>query len=625
MKITILNKSLNEHGNTIISFLLEGFPYDVLAEFNKHRLFSISCESSRARKFAAVLQQILYDPFIPLFTQNQPGMSGDPFGDQSKAEQHYLNCREFTTVQAKFMDKLGIHKQDINGLLKPWMKVSQIVTTTHTENFYNLRRGADAKPILRQFADEMYALDRRTEGRLLRYGQWHFPYPELSLRENVAKCGSISYANHQKAADKLKLTALHDKLLVNKHCYDADTEVLTNQGWQYWPNVTPDMELAAVNLQTLESHFELPSQLISYDYQGMMYHIKGKSLDSFVTPGHNMVVSHRKHDGTFTPYQLIPAERMAGRPVRLLASSTLTERRPWELPSNLEIYRSNPDFYKLVGFFVGDGHASVKTQNVTFHLRKNRKVEYLKEICYNLSLTLNISNDGETFTVQSNDIHDYFLRSLYTSSREKCLPNGYLFSDDKYMDALFDGLRNSDGCSKRKTWTYSTTSVTLRDQIQAVAATRQFVAGYYNGLQSEKNTKWKDLFRLNFSERVNPRLETNQKGRSRSVESWVPYQGMVYCATVTTGALITRRNGQVLISGNCVPFEHCAMAFYPGDSIRNSKGEALQIFDHFKPLITLKTNSAYYSQVSVGNFTGFLQYRKFLEFDIPVANYCSNV
>jgi hypothetical protein len=292
MKITILNKSLNQHGDKIISFLLEGFPYDILAEFNKHRLFSISCESSRARKFAAVLQQILYDPFVPLFTKNQPGMSGEPFEDQSRAEQHYLNCREFSIVQAKFMDKLGIHKQDLNGLLKPWMKVSQIVTTTHTDNFYRLRRGADAKPIFREFADEMYALDQRTEGKVLKYGQWHFPYPELSLRENVAKCGSISYANHQKAADKLKLIALHDKLLTSRHD---------------------------------------------------------------------------------------------------------------------------------------------------------------------------------------------------------------------------------------------------------------------------------------------------------------------------------------------VPFEHCAMAFYPGNNIRNSKGEALQIFDHFKPLITLKTNSALYPQVGVGNFTGFLQYRKFIEYDIPVANHCSNV
>lgn len=223
MQVSILNKSFNKYtGDTITSFLLEGFPYDVLAEFNKHRLFSISCESSRARNLEGVLQQVTDDPFVPIFTRKQKGMSGEPLGDQVFAKLRYLMARNCCTDLAIRMDEEHVHKQDINGILKPWMKVSQIVTSTHWDNFYNLRRGEGAKGAIKEFADAMYSLDEQTEPKKLKFGEWHMPYPELSLRENVAKCGSISYANHQKDATKAELITLHDKLIRLRH--DVPTE-----------------------------------------------------------------------------------------------------------------------------------------------------------------------------------------------------------------------------------------------------------------------------------------------------------------------------------------------------------------------------------------------------------------
>lgn len=242
MNVTILNQSLNvATGDKITSFLLEGFPYDVLAEFNKHRLFSANCESSRARKFSTVLRQVTDDPFIPTFTREQPGMQGWEHEEQEELKNIYLKARDVAVTQAILLDSKEVHKQDINGLLKPWLKVSQIVTATSWDNFFKLRRAPGAKPAIREFADEMFSQYQQSSATNLNVGDWHLPYPQLGFRENVAKCASISYANHRKDSSTEDLIRLHARLISqgdlspSEHCAMAvkpGTVLIGEDGWK---------------------------------------------------------------------------------------------------------------------------------------------------------------------------------------------------------------------------------------------------------------------------------------------------------------------------------------------------------------------------------------------------------
>lgn len=88
-------------------------------------------------------------------------------------------------------------------------------------------------------------------------------------------------------------------------------------------------------------------------------------------------------------------------------------------------------------------------------------------------------------------------------------------------------------------------------------------------------------FNFVFSGRIHPEVSPGQDGRSLSYsESWEPYSGMVYCATVSTGFLVVRRNLKVAVSGNS-PFEHQATPCRDGN-------------------------------VRSGNFRGWCQYRQLL-------------
>ena len=50
------------------------FPRCVLSEFNTHRVFSRNSASSRARSVKSVLAGVLEEPYVPVFTENRPGV-----------------------------------------------------------------------------------------------------------------------------------------------------------------------------------------------------------------------------------------------------------------------------------------------------------------------------------------------------------------------------------------------------------------------------------------------------------------------------------------------------------------------------------------------------------------------
>jgi hypothetical protein len=66
------------------------------------------------------------------------------------------------------------------------------------------------------------------------------------------------------------------------------------------------------------------------------------------------------------------------------------------------------------------------------------------------------------------------------------------------------------------------------------------------------------LIRLNVS--TNPEVLVNDSRKSNDRVKIYHSTETVYCATVPGNVLIVRRNGKVLLSGNCSPAEHQAMA-----------------------------------------------------------------
>src|SRR3989304_2389865 len=88
----------------------------------------------------------------------------------------------------------------------------------------------------------------------------------------------------------------------NTECYAEGTEILTEDGWKNFKDLTMEDKVASlVGEKTLE--FVKPERVLSYDVKGKMVHFKNEDIDLLVTPNHEMYLSNGR-----TGFRTIKAE-----------------------------------------------------------------------------------------------------------------------------------------------------------------------------------------------------------------------------------------------------------------------------------------------------------------------------
>jgi len=76
--------------------------------------------------------------------------------------------------------------------------------------------------------------------------------------------------------------------VVLPNCYSEDTRVLTRDGFKYFYELSYEDEIATLNPETWEIEYHKPIRIVSSYYEGVMVHLKSKSIDLLVTPNHNV-------------------------------------------------------------------------------------------------------------------------------------------------------------------------------------------------------------------------------------------------------------------------------------------------------------------------------------------------
>lgn len=349
-------------------------------------------------------------------------------------------------------------------------------------------------------------------------------------------------------------------------CYSADTSVLTRRGWVLWPDVTDDDELLAVNHQTGESAFEKPVRLFRQRLAkgDHMYHASSQRIDLLVTHDHRMVASHRKSPKSSSPWSdwyFQDAASIAGRAVRYRTTTELTEKDrllPEDFPLTESV--SSIEVMKIAGFYFGDGvrSQSLNPRVLRFRLRRGRKIKYLEENGSAVGTLQPMSEDR--YTLRCGEIASWVER-YFKGAESKTAPNWLITLPRPEFLAFLDGLRNSDGTRVRLnpdgsdySWALDSSDLSALEVIQAAAAVNGISTNLSLNHPNEGpgHENHRPNWRLNFNHcKDSARFEAAQKGRTRGTESAIPYEGFVYCATVSTGALFVRRNGKPVVSGNC--------------------------------------------------------------------------
>lgn len=244
-RVRVERDSIGPTGKHRLASILVTYPRVVLAEAVTHRNnmdcwgdefytyeraatrdISKNSASSRAIPFNRMLTKVWEDPYIPEWTLNQKGMQGGYVEDgkiKEEATSAWLRGRNRAVATATELDKLGIHKQDLNRCLEPYLWITQLVTSSRWDNFFGLRCHSAAHPALRKIARLMYVALQKSAPEGLEEGQWHLPFVPLEeqrkflwepwepsgvmpenfeipdlIKFSAARTGWLSYENHDK-------------------------------------------------------------------------------------------------------------------------------------------------------------------------------------------------------------------------------------------------------------------------------------------------------------------------------------------------------------------------------------------------------------------------------------------
>lgn len=291
-KVIIVKDSLNSDNERLITMITR-FPRCILPEVNTHRVFSRNSASSRARNVRTTIGGVMKEPYIPIFSENHKGMSGEIITDDNKVKEatrlwleardkaveselklligdkpvkaddyetildNYYECvynSNINEIDDSWSGALNIHKQNANRLIEPFMWHEALITSSYWDNFYNLRISDFAQPEIHALACLM--LSAATASEPVRR-MAHIPFVNDDcltvdningkswndirniLMSSASECARISYNDRSHLANKEDNTILAERLLKDGHMSPLEHQALDINTFKRLLNMMP--------------------------------------------------------------------------------------------------------------------------------------------------------------------------------------------------------------------------------------------------------------------------------------------------------------------------------------------------------------------------------------------------
>lgn len=338
-------------------------------------------------------------------------------------------------------------------------------------------------------------------------------------------------------------------------CFDKETELLTANGWKNVQFLQESDLFAQYNLNNKKIDFIKATKIIKYKYEGLMHLYQSKNTDICVTPNHDLITylpSKNKLD------KCKSFERKLGRNYQYPNSgySNLTDKPCSTLN-------------KLLIAIQADGHLfglkdSKRLDYVQIKLTKKRKIDKLREYLYllNIDFKETLTNKNATlFSFSVPNLNTFNIKNLNFLKLEE-LSN--LEAKEIINEIIFwDGSKQGSGM-------YYNTNEKAVDKVQAIAC--------ICGIRAQKgvNRTAKQSLKVTLPQGGSPKTsktcyvltfknqEIDKEYTTYPHRIEKEYNDFVYCISVPSTNIISRRNGKVAITGNCI---HQAAYAYLNDSL----------------------------------------------------------
>lgn len=335
-------------------------------------------------------------------------------------------------------------------------------------------------------------------------------------------------------------------LFRHRHCYHPDMQVLTARGWLSWKDCRGEETFLVPNpIDKTLTPETLPLEVFDTEDEEMECYSNNR-MSYCVTPDHKMFFKGKKE----TEFSLVTAKEMP---------------RWGHFDSGADYCVSNSneeneDFWwgQLLGFFLGDG-SGTSVNSVTFHLKKDRKKNFLRELLKKLDLTATerasaTYDDAVVFYLHSEAVQKYLspfcdVMSRATDKQLKVVPE----AGSSFARGIFSGLVNSDGHvneSRNNRIEFSSNSRCLVELFCNLAS--------YENYDGHFQKKMNGTFKGYAFPAGRTALEARKQYFSKN-----HYSGKVFCTTTSTGLLLVRgkESDFSFVCGNTTPFESVVFTF----------------------------------------------------------------
>lgn len=354
-------------------------------------------------------------------------------------------------------------------------------------------------------------------------------------------------------------------------CFDEQTEVLTQDGFKLFRDLTIDDEVGTLNPVTHTLEYQKPTGVIVKRHDGEMVHFAGSgkvpNFDVMVTPDHQMYMGQ---GGRWT---FLPAAKVhAGRSFKRWCGWSGAEVETFTLPAYTEHHYSGKQrryydivhpavempmdtWLKFLGIYIAEGCLTRRIKGAAYiiDIAQHAKKDAVRDLL--TAFPFRVKEHTKGFRICSRQLAHYIEQLGLGLCNEKFIPTPLKQLSVRQLNLLLDALIVGDGNIHCRTGqrSYFTTSKRLADDVQelflkvgSVAnVKRRASAGTITCNFAKPYVRNHDIYVI--TERRTKRDAQLHKQHIRHEY----YVGNVYCCDVPNHIICTRRNGTVTFNGNC--------------------------------------------------------------------------
>jgi GTP cyclohydrolase I len=334
-------------------------------------------------------------------------------------------------------------------------------------------------------------------------------------------------------------------------CYDRETEILTPEGWVRFDALPPGLPVAQVDLATLAMTFVEPIEYVRYPYSGQMVRWLSDTVDMLVTPDHRAVFQ-TEWDFDHNPgrdWRIAPASQMPSR-------FYIPQAVSWEEPDTTTLHFAGQvlpgtDYARFMAVWLAEGCTRASKRDVIISQNMGEFAESIWELLVRLPFGFRRvpqANRPNHIQFKSSDLRLYEALRLFGKSGTKHVPSEIKAMSVRQIEEFLHWYALGDGHSYAHDALrvqYVSKSYRLIDDIQELLL---------------RTGKTGSVQHYPGAARVETRIHKRASGRGYKWygklqpyhRGTVNFDDEVFCVSVPTGALLVRRNGKPIVSGNCM-------------------------------------------------------------------------